>query len=831
MDKRILNMKKKIKYSNLIFLVLIFSGCGGGDGSPSSIFSIPVTQSDIDENKIEASLYIPKENFETPEYKSQWGLELINASTAYSSGGTGKGIVIGIIDEAIDWGHHEFLREGILHPDSVLTYSGNREPTPLEKFHGTATSAIIVGRKDDTPIPKNMHGIAFEAQILFVAIELGSPPSDGEYEPVAIEEFSWENYDTRESIFYKDISSKTDVVNNSFGFTGQITDYSRDLLSKTFPKFIQTLGDEQDTIFVWSAGNYNGIIDSEGVKVSATDPGILAGLGFYFPELATNNVAVVAVDIDGAIADFSNRCGVTKEFCIAAPGVRVPLAIPNNFFASLSKEQKAGFSQDVLDYLEDFPSEAYLSGSGTSFAAPHVTGSLAVLFELFEGNLSHSQILQRLYDTANKNGEYSNKEIYGQGLLDLGAAASPVGLPLFYTQGTINDGSIPLDKSYISIGKSFGDGLKVSLGEKSISFFDALGAPFFIEAKSFINTKIPSSINSKKIFNFSKDIYISSFNGVDSRSSWQAVLNSEGIFGYRLYDAKMNYSFDDVKYSLSYGMNPSANFSDDKSFQLTSRAFHDDQAFLIPWTKVSEEGFNIGFSKNLESEVFRINFFSGSRRSDEWFLKPTFLFQHDGKTNGASLSIGNYQSANYQRNFVIGIMNHKGGFFDHNFEGAFAGLTGGKSYFSAFNLNANLKNEWKFFSTVSLARVNNINSNEFTSKISGVIESNFDLGIFKENFFIKSDTLSFRIKQDPRIEKADMIFNLPIGRKPNGEINFNQTKLSILPSGREILFETIWSYEKNFLKTSVSFSVIKDRENIKRSNIDTNFLIAAKKFF
>ena len=823
-------MMKMIKFRNIVFLVLFLSGCGGSS-SPSSVSAIPIVKSDTTENEIQIKLYIPKENFETPEYKSQWGLDSINASSAYSSGGTGKGVVIGVIDEALDWGHHEFLKEGILHPDSVLTYSGNREPTPLEKFHGTATSSIIAGRKDDTPIPKNMHGIAFESQILFIAIELGSPPSDGEYEPLAIEKFSWEAYDEREALFYKDISSKTDVVNNSFGFTGQITDYSKGKLSNTFPKFIKTLEEEQDTIFVWSAGNYNGIINKDGVKVSATDPGILAGLGFYFPELVNNNVAVVAVDIDGIIADFSNRCGVAQEFCIAAPGVSVPLAIPNNLFVSLSKDQKAGFSQGVLDYLEDFPSEAYLSGSGTSFAAPHVTGSLAVLFELFEGSLSHSQVLQRLYDTANKNGEYSNKEIYGQGLLDLGAAASPVGLPLFYTQGTIYDGSIPLDKSYISIGKSFGDGIQVALGEKSISFFDALGAPFFIEAKSFINTKIPSSINSKKVFNFSKNIYSSSFYGLDSRSSWQAVLNSEGLFGYRLHDAKMNYSYEGGQYFLSYGMNPSMNFFDDKSFKLSNRAFQDDQAFLIPWTKVSEEGFNIGFSKILVSEVFRVNFFSGSRRSDEWFLKPTFLFQHDGKTNGASFSLGNDQSSNYQRNLVIGVMNHKDGFFDHNFEGAFAGVKGGKSYFSAFNLNANLKNEWKFISTVSLAMVNNINSNQFTSKISSVIESSFDLGVFKENFFFKSDTLSFRIKQDPRIEKAEMTFNLPIGRKPNGEINFNQSKFSILPSGRELFFETIWSYEKNFIKASVSFLVIKDRENIKRKNIDTNFLITAKKYF
>ena len=134
--------------------------------------------------------------------------------------------MVGVIDEALDWGHHEFLKEGILHPDSVLTYSGNREPTPLEKFHGTATSSIIAGRKDDIDIPKNMHGIAFDSQILFVAIELGSPPSDGEYEPLAISEFTWEAYDEAESKFYREMASKTSIVTVSYTHLTLPTIYS-----------------------------------------------------------------------------------------------------------------------------------------------------------------------------------------------------------------------------------------------------------------------------------------------------------------------------------------------------------------------------------------------------------------------------------------------------------------------------------------------------------------------------------------------------------------------------------------------------------------------------
>ena len=160
------------KFFSLFLILIILNSCGGGgNGIPDQLSSLPIEEDNssetIDPN---TDIFIPKESFETPEYKNQWGLDFINASDAYSYGASGKGVVIGVVDEALDWGHHEFLRENILHPDSVLIYSGNREPTALEKFHGTATSSIIAGRKDDEPIDRNMHGVAYDSQILFIAI-------------------------------------------------------------------------------------------------------------------------------------------------------------------------------------------------------------------------------------------------------------------------------------------------------------------------------------------------------------------------------------------------------------------------------------------------------------------------------------------------------------------------------------------------------------------------------------------------------------------------------------------------------------------------------------
>ena len=173
--------------------------CGGG-GSSGPVSELP--KEVVLESESASNLFplLDLKEIESPEYFNQWGLDFINASRAYVIGGTGKGVTVAVVDEAIDWGHHEFLKENILHPDSILTYSGNREPTAWEKFHGTATASIIAARRDAQDIPSNMQGVAYESQILFIATELGDPPADGDYVPISIQKYDWSYYDLSEAM-------------------------------------------------------------------------------------------------------------------------------------------------------------------------------------------------------------------------------------------------------------------------------------------------------------------------------------------------------------------------------------------------------------------------------------------------------------------------------------------------------------------------------------------------------------------------------------------------------------------------------------------------------
>ena len=786
-----------IKFINLfisgkLYLLFVFllTSCGGG-GSNVPVSEVP--NEIVLEEESASNLFpiLDLKEIETPEYFNQWGLDFINASNAYVIGATGEGITVAVVDEALDWGHHEFLREGILHPDSVLTYSGNIEPTPWEKFHGTATASIIAARRDEKDIPSNMQGVAYESQILFIATELGDPPADGDYVPTTIQKYDWSYYDQSEANLYNELSSKADIVNNSFGFTGQITDYPKEIFEASFPKFINSLEENKETMFVWSAGNYNGITDTNGEKVDAADPGWLAGLSYYFPELADNNIAVVAVDKEGKIADWSNRCGVVKNTCIAAPGSRINVAIPNNLYESLSEKEKNGLNKDVLEYLKNHPSEAYLFASGTSFAAPHVTGALAVLKGVFKDNLSAKEIIDRLYKTANKEGEYADEATYGQGLLDLGAAVSPVGSLSAYSGDLSSVNSFSLESSYLKTGLSFGNSLKVSLKNDTIVLFDALGAPFFVPAINFFQSNINLS-QLDRLVNLKKDRYQSSTKNMFSFSSWNNVTNSYGYNGLRLSDAGFALKSNSINFSLYYGLNPSAHIFDPKKRFKLSRSFMNNNVFDIPWLMTAEDGFSFSLASDFISKNISMTFFSGLERQENWLSLPSFIIPRKNRSFGSYISFEKGNLKNYQSKNSFGLLINKEKYLSNSFAGAFGDISNTKSlFFSSFH-KYKFKRNYELIASFNFSRILPVKSDLYISNISNVYESSFDIGLKKDKFLFEDDTFSILIRQKPYVERGKLELNLPIGRDKEKNIQYERKNIFLEPLKRNISLEFIW---------------------------------------
>ena len=114
----------------------------------------------------------------------------------------------------------------------------------------------------------------------------------------------------------------------------------------------------------------------------------------YHPELLGKWLAVVAVDESSVIAGFSNGCGEARDWCLAAPGVSI--------------------------YTID-ENDGYTVRSGTSFAASHVSGALALMKSRLQ-NMPMSVLIAILLSTATDLGDAGVDDVYGHGLVNVSAA-------------------------------------------------------------------------------------------------------------------------------------------------------------------------------------------------------------------------------------------------------------------------------------------------------------------------------------------------------------------------------------------------------------------------
>ena len=194
---------------------------------------------------------------------------MINAADSYANNLSGAGTTIGIMDSGIETNHVELDSQNKITTDSVLDYSnfpGYRAPTSDDKTHGTFVASIAAGDRDESNNPNDIQGVAYNAQIHFIAIPLAEP--DDDYDPVEVTEDNAEDYsglDQSYASFYRDFTSRyVTAVNNSYGMQGNIADYEESAVRASFPAVIETIAQQNKinkTIFVWSAGNAGGYSD------------------------------------------------------------------------------------------------------------------------------------------------------------------------------------------------------------------------------------------------------------------------------------------------------------------------------------------------------------------------------------------------------------------------------------------------------------------------------------------------------------------------------------------------------------------------------------------
>ena len=271
-----------------------------------------------------------------------------------------------------------------------------------------------------------------------------------------------------------DDNRDSDITNRSYGISswsdwnlrrqhaGRADFYDR--LDERMPNTSAALqqanvAEKDKTLFVTAAGN-----ESDWEDRTLPQPG--AAQALFYPKLRGLAFAVAALGPNGRIASYSNLCGSPnryegefawntarhgRHYCISAPGT-VKARSPDGTVVTVS---------------------------GTSFAAPIVSGALALMKEHFRGRLTPREIGFRMVNTADNTGVYADAAVYGAGALDLGAALRPVGSARTGLPG----GTADLGATYLETPLAWGD-VGARVGSVEIAAFDDWNAPFWSDLGS-----------------------------------------------------------------------------------------------------------------------------------------------------------------------------------------------------------------------------------------------------------------------------------------------------------------------------------------------------------
>ncbi|EKM0375711.1 S8 family serine peptidase [Cronobacter turicensis] len=318
---------------------------------------------------------VTRTNFNRP-------LFITSASTARAAGINGAGIKVGVADTGILTTHPALL--GVVK--GTLNYvdpNTNNLSVGDVRGHGTMVAQTLAGRKTDL----FTGGTATGATLISARI----------IPDVA---------NTRQSLNFGQINydlarAGAKIINNSWG----IPDWNPTSTATT-----------NYFVNAWKPfiSSYNGLIVFASGNDGAANPVGVAKLPSLSPKSGLDKGWLVATAVDtfnpSYIASYANRCGLMKNSCLAAPG-------------SVYVQSTDSTGKPVLRLV-----------SGTSFAAPQVSGVAAMVWQKYP-YFTNDLVRQTVLGTATDIGAPGVDAVFGYGLLN---AAKAINGPAKFDWGTVS---------------------------------------------------------------------------------------------------------------------------------------------------------------------------------------------------------------------------------------------------------------------------------------------------------------------------------------------------------------------------------------------------------
>ena len=412
-------------------LSLALAACGGGGGSkstPPPVAPPPATP--------------PPAGSTTPQPAMDAHLALTNAKAAQAAGFTGAGIRIGVVDSGVMRNHPALAGRVVANYNYVDPRSNNLAIDDVVG-HGTTVAQLAAGAATgDWP-----GGIAPGAQIVSARIINDKRPEDdgsGQGNEVT-------GALGMASIHDDLIRAGVRIMNNSWGGLYWTRATATAPIAAEYRPFII----DNDGLVVFATGNESRANPSD-MAALPSQPGPNGTLPAA--DLERGWLAVAALDTanPSQLADYSNACGVAKAYCLVAPGTSAFLGHD----ATASKL-------------------SYYYGSGTSYAAPLVSGAAALVWQAFP-YFDNDLVRQTLLGTATDLGASGADAVFGYGLLNVGKAVQG---PAKFDWGdvTVNVGQTGLESVWSNAISGSGGLIKQGIGALGLSGSNTYGGATRIE--------------------------------------------------------------------------------------------------------------------------------------------------------------------------------------------------------------------------------------------------------------------------------------------------------------------------------------------------------------
>jgi len=770
-----------LKYFFLLLGCILLASCGSspGGGRTSAVITPPTP----------APTPKPVE-YNTREYRNNYGLDQIHAIVAYDKGATGKGITVAVIDSGIDIDNSQIMAN--IHVDSTNIVTGRKSDLNDLDGHGTGVAGVIAAIRDpfnNTNV--NTHGVAFEAKIMAInAADTGSCSG--------VDGCSFLDYDIAAALDYARVRG-VKIVNISLGGDG----FNNLVLVNAYKRAVNA-----GMVIILAAGNR----DKTDTDLTIAQPENSAAVAW---EPWANGQIILAggVDSTSTIGDFSHRAGeVAKNVFLVAGGLDI---------LSLGLPDKNGVEQ-------------FFNWTGTSFSAPHIAGAAALLMNAFP-NLTGKQVADLLLQTATDLGAVGPDVIYGRGLVNLEEAFKPKGTTSIAVRNPAGETrTVSLTGSVLLGGGAFGGFAAFSNVLSSSLMLDGynrsyrvdLGQNIFKADKSlYLTPMIESSRGSRTSslrLNRSAEMQLS------WQEDWRFQEVEENYFSYQ-NKSRNRYHNLRMKLDISLGEGKSAQnitFSQGLSLKEAMEDY-DQNAFLT----IGKEDFTALMGRS-DSQSFIYSYLVSPQ------TKFAMATQHGGQGRRQyglrsdrylmMARLDHYVSNHVKLGLDLGVMEEKGSVLGSMSAGAIDLGKGAATGFINARFDWSFVQGMTFFTKASYGRTHvRAAGLSLVERINKLTSGSFSIGVMGRSLIQDNDRLSFAVSQPLRVMggTADVSY---VARRDyqTDSLSFIRHQISLAPSGREIDFELAYSIA-DILGARVDFNILHqinpNHNNLSPSN--TGFLV------